>query len=173
MASAPNRATCCFDMSQSRSGAAEPSSAVYLWRKASTNGHGQRVAQGGSRSCAVRNMPHSSDKFSPPTRNPLIKHRYFCSPEKTETGLRASIRRKWSQHSKFLFCNELVDIRLCPISNASLKSYAISASFSEVEPFSVRRLAGITFACLPELSRQQVPPFFDPWSRAVRANDQG
>jgi len=38
-----NRATCCFDTSQSRSGAAEPSSAVYLWRKVSTNRHGQRV----------------------------------------------------------------------------------------------------------------------------------
>ena len=159
-------------MLQSRSGAAEPSSAVYLWRKASTNGHGQRVAQGGSRSCAVRNMPHSSDKFSPPTRNPLIKHRYFCSPEKTETGLRASIRRKWSQHSKFLFCNELVDIRLCPIQCFPKELYDLSF-FSEVEPSSERLLAGINFVCLPELPTQQVLPFFDPWSRAVRANDQG
>jgi hypothetical protein len=34
-------------------------------------------------------------------------------------------------------------------------------------------VAGITFACLPELPTQQMPPFSDPWSRAVRENDQG
>jgi hypothetical protein len=41
-----------------------------------------------------------------------------------------------------------------------------------VEPSSERRLAGITFACLPELPTQQMPQFSDLWSRAVQENDQ-
>src|ERR1700687_4515881 len=75
-----------------------------------------------------------------------------------EGRLRAATGRKGPQHSKFLFCDELVDIRFCHVQGFPKELHGLSF-FSEVEPSSERRLAGITFACCQNYQRSKCRRF--------------
>src|ERR1700687_530865 len=55
-----------------------------------------------------------------------------------EGRLRAATGRKGPQHSKLLFCNELVDVRFCHIQRFPKELHGLSSA--EMEPFSELRL---------------------------------